>query len=243
MPEISAPMALVMGWTSNIALFQPSMIGTCNCSPKRSVLLTYLETSLMPETLLPLIWFALAAAMTPGPNNIMVTASAVNFGFRGTLNHMLGIAFGFGFMILAIGFGLGQLFNTVPQLHTMLRWAGTAYLIYLAWRIATAGRPEAGGTAGRPLTFLQAALFQWVNPKAWMMSVSALSAFTVQGSQYTTGAIMVAAVFFLITFPAVSIWCLFGTAIARFLQSDKALQIFNWTMASLIIASIVILYL
>lgn len=197
----------------------------------------------MPETLLPLIWFATAAAMTPGPNNIMVTASAVNFGFKGTINHMLGVAFGFGFMILAIGFGLGQVFKTVPQLHMLLRWAGTAYLIYLAGRIATAGRPKSSGAAGTPLTFMQAALFQWVNPKAWMMSVSALSAFTGQGAAYTAGALMVAGVFFVVTFPALTVWCLFGTAIGQFLKSDRALQIFNWIMAGLIIASIVILYL
>ncbi len=197
----------------------------------------------MPETFLPLLWFATAAAITPGPNNIMVTASAVNFGFRGTINHILGIAFGFGFMILAVGLGLGQVFKTVPQLHEVLRWAGTAYLIYLAWRIGTAGRPEAAGGGGRPFTFFQAALFQWVNPKGWMMSVSALSAFTGEGAAYTAGALMVAGVFFAVTFPATSIWCLFGTAIARILKSDRALQIFNWTMAGLIVASIVILYI
>ena len=197
----------------------------------------------MPETLLPLIWFATAAAMTPGPNTIMVTASAVNFGFRGTVNHMLGIALGFGFMMLAIGFGLGQVFKTVPELHQMLRLAGTVYLVYLAWRIANAGRPKGAGEAGRPLTFMQAALFQWVNPKAWMVSVSALSAFTVQGPEYTAGALMVTGVFFVMTCPALVIWCLFGTAIGRFLQSDKALRIFNRAMASLIIASIVILYI
>mgnify|MGYP001818612582 CR=1 FL=1 len=196
----------------------------------------------MPETFLPLLWFALAAAITPGPNNIMITASAVNFGFRGTINHILGIAFGFGFMILAIGFGLGQVFKTVPQLHDTLRWAGTAYLIYLAWRIANAARPRQAGGTGRPLTFFQAALFQWVNPKAWIMSVSALSAFTAQGPGYTAGAVMVAMVFFAVTFPSTTIWCLFGAAIARFLRSDRALQFFNWTMAGLIIASIVVLY-
>ena len=96
----------------------------------------------MPDTLLPLTWFALAAAITPGPNNIMVAASGANFGYRGTMGHMLGIVVGFGAMILAVGLGLGQVFNAVPQLHYILRVLGTAYLVYLAWRIATAGRPQ-----------------------------------------------------------------------------------------------------
>ena len=135
----------------------------------------------MDDKLIALVWFAFAAAVTPGPNNIMVTASAVNFGFRGTLNHMFGIAFGFGFMIVAVGLGLGQVFKALPQLHDVLRWVGTLYLIYLAWRVATAGRPQSADGGGRPLTFMQAALFQWVNPKAWMMSASALTAFTAQG--------------------------------------------------------------
>ena len=89
---------------------------------------------------------------------------------------------------------------------------------------------------------MQAALFQWVNPKGWMMLTSALATFTTQGSEYTAGALMVIAVFFAMTFPAISIWCLFGTAIGRFLESDRALQVFNMTMATLIVASIAMLY-
>jgi threonine/homoserine/homoserine lactone efflux protein len=197
----------------------------------------------MDDNFLALVWFALAAGATPGPNNIMVTASAVNFGFRGTINHMLGVAFGFGFMIAAVGLGLGQIFIVVPQLHEILRWVGSAYLVYLAWRVANAGRPRAAAGGGKPLNFIQAALFQWVNPKAWLMSASALTAFTVQGEGYTRDAMIVALVFFLMSFPVLIMWCLFGTAIGRLLQSDRMLTIFNWTMAALIISSIIILFI
>lgn len=196
----------------------------------------------MSETLAPLLWFVAAAALTPGPNNIMVAASGANFGYRRTLPHMLGIALGFTFMIAAVGLGLSEVFTALPQLHTVLKWAGTAYMVYLAWRIANAGQPKQGGAESRPFTFLQAALFQWVNPKAWMMGVSALTAFTTAGAGYLAEMLTVVSVFFIITMPAISIWCLFGTAISRFLKSEKALRLFNWTMAGLIILSIGLLY-
>ncbi len=115
---------------------------------------------------------------------------------------MLGIAFGFGFMILAVGLGLVKVFDAFPQVHEVMGWAGTAYLVYLAWCIAMAGRSQDAKAGGKPLSLLQAALFQWINPKGWMMSVSALAAFTTQGANYAAGALMVAAVFFSVTFPA-----------------------------------------
>jgi threonine/homoserine/homoserine lactone efflux protein len=192
--------------------------------------------------LLPLIWFACAAAFTPGPNNIMVAASGANYGFVRTLPHMFGIAFGFTFMIFAVGVGLGQVFKVYPQVHTGLKWAGTAYLLYLAWRIATAGRPRGVDAYSKPLTFLQAALFQWVNPKAWMMGVSALTAFTTASGNYLAETLVVAGTFLAVSFPSISVWCLFGVGIGRFLKSDKALRVFNWTMAGLIVASIALLF-
>ncbi len=196
----------------------------------------------MSGLLLPLIWFACAAAFTPGPNNIMVAASGANYGFVRTLPHMLGIAFGFTFMIFAVGVGLGQVFKVYPQVHTGLKWAGTAYLLYLAWRIATAGRPRGVDTDSKPFTFLQAALFQWVNPKAWMMGVSALTAFTTASGNYLAETLVVAGTFFAVSLPSISVWCLFGVGIGRFLKSDKALRVFNWTMAGLIVASIALLF-
>ena len=196
----------------------------------------------MSSVLLSLLWFAFAAAFTPGPNNIMVAASGANFGYRRTLPHMLGVAFGFTFMTIAVGLGLGQVFNAYPQLHTILKWVGSAYLIYLAWRIATASGPAGVEAEGKPFTFFQAALFQWVNPKSWMVGVSALSAFTTSGGDYLGETLMVAGVFFCISLPANSFWCLFGTGVRRMLKSQRALRMFNWTMAGLIVASIALLY-
>ncbi len=196
----------------------------------------------MPDVFIPLLWFAAAASFTPGPNNIMVAASGANYGYRRTLPHMLGIVLGFTFMIAAVGFGLGEMFKTVPQLHTVLKALGTAYMIYLAWRIANAARPKQAGAQGRPFTFFQAALFQWVNPKAWMMGVSALTAFTTGGANYLSETLLVTATFFCVSMPSVSIWCLFGTGISRFLKSERALAVFNWAMAGLIIISIGLLY-
>lgn len=196
----------------------------------------------MSNLLLSLIWFACAASFTPGPNNIMVAASGANYGFRRTLPHMFGIAFGFTFMIVAVGLGLGQIFEANPQVHSILKWVGTAYLLYLAWRIATAGRPRGIDADSKPFSFMQAALFQWVNPKAWMMGVSALTAFTTAGGNYLAEMFLVAGTFFAVSIPAITVWCLFGAGIGRFLRSDRALTIFNWTMAGLIVASIALLF-
>lgn len=191
----------------------------------------------------PLLTFALAATLTPGPNNIMITASGANFGYVRSIPHMLGITFGFAAMVMALGLGLGQLFKLIPALHTGLQLVGSAYLVYLAWRIATAGRAGKADGAGRPLTFLEASLFQWVNPKAWMLSIGALTAFTSGGGNYLAETAFIAGVFILVTYPSVTAWCLFGTAIGSLLRSDRVLRIFNWTMGGLVAASILLLYI
>ena len=185
----------------------------------------------MFEFLLPIVSFAIAASVTPGPNTIMVTASGANFGYARTNPHMLGITFGFPLLIIAIGFGLGQVFSRYPQLHEILKWVGTAYLLFLAWKIATAGRSGKGEERGKPFTFFQAALFQWLNPKAWIVAVSSLTAFTTVGGNYALETLFIAALFAIISYPACAVWCLFGTAIRRFLRSDQALQVFNISMA------------
>jgi len=193
--------------------------------------------------LLPLISFAIAATGTPGPNNIMLTASGANFGYRRSLPHIFGILFGFPSMVLAVGLGLGQVFTVYPQLHEILKWVGSAYLLFLAWKIATAARPKSAAHEAKPLTFLQAALFQWVNPKAWIMTVAALTAYTTGEGSYVVETFIVAGVFFAVSFPLISMWCLFGALIGRWLTSQRALMIFNGTMSALIVASIALLYI
>jgi threonine/homoserine/homoserine lactone efflux protein len=195
------------------------------------------------DLLLPLLTFVVAMTITPGPNNIMITASGANFGFRRTIPHLMGIVIGFPVMTLAIGIGLGELFKTWPIVHTVLKYAGTAYLLYLAYRIATAARGGEAQSRGRPLTFLEAAAFQWANPKGWMMAVGAISAYTTVGGNPFLESLIIAATFGVIAVPAVGVWAVFGVAVGRLLRSDRALGIFNLTMAALLVASLTLLYL
>ena len=132
----------------------------------------------MLETLGPLILFAVAMCLTPGPNVVLATASAANFGFRRTLRQITGVTVGFGVQVLAAGLGLAGLFQAEPRLHTALKYAGAAYLLYLAWRIATAAPAKAGTTRSRPLSFAEGVLVTWLNPKGWITTIGALAAFT-----------------------------------------------------------------
>ena len=126
----------------------------------------------------PLALFALVSSITPGPNNVMLATSGLNFGFRRTIPHLLGVSIGFTLMVFLVGVGLGSVFQQVPALYTVLKYAGAAYLLYLAWKIANAGEMKDGVSRARPMTFLQAAAFQWVNPKAWVMAVGIIATYT-----------------------------------------------------------------
>jgi len=186
--------------------------------------------------IIPLATFAFVTSITPGPNNLMLMASGANFGFRRTIPHMLGVALGFVFMAFLMGIGLAELFDEFPWLHTVLTVVSIAYLLWLAWKIAHAAPPEPGAAKGTPLTFLQAAAFQWVNPKAWAM---ALTAVTIYAPGDTALAILaVAAVFGAINLPSVSTWCLLGQGMQRILTDHKRLLAFNWTMALLLVLSL-----
>lgn len=191
------------------------------------------------DLLLPLGLFAISMAITPGPNNVMLTASGVNFGFRRTLPHMLGVVLGFPVMVLAIGLGLGGLFEAYPQIHAALKYVGIAYLLWLAWKIATAARTEDAGAKAKPLNFLQAAGFQWVNPKAWIVTIGAIATYTTLHGNVIQEVFVIAAVFGFVTLPSVTMWTLFGTTIRRLLKSDRARTLFNWSMAALLVASLV----
>ena len=194
------------------------------------------------ETLIPFLMFALSATVTPGPNNVMLLASGANFGMRATLPHMLGISFGFPLMVFAVGLGLGAVFEQVPVLHEILRWAGGAYLLWLAWRIAGAAGMGEAKNRGRPFTFLQAAGFQWVNPKAWIMAVSAFAVYSTPEADPLSQALLFGAIFFVISFPSCGMWTGFGSAIGRVLKSERALRVFNGAMAALLVASIALLF-
>jgi len=192
--------------------------------------------------ILPLALFTIANAMTPGPNNIMLTASGAAFGFRRTLPHIAGIVIGFPAMTLAVGWGLGELFALYPQAHTILKWLGAAYLLYLAARIAAASAPKDAGEAGQPLTALEAALFQWVNPKAWTMVISAIPAFTTLGPGYNTQLVTMALIFMAVSLPSASIWCAFGVGIRRLVSDPAALRLVNIVLSGLLALSVVLLF-
>lgn len=180
--------------------------------------------------------FAFVSSITPGPNNLMLMASGANFGFRRTIPHMLGVGLGFVFMVMLVGAGLIQIFDAYPLSHTVLKVASVAYLLFLAWKIATAAPVHDGQGQGTPMTFLQAAAFQWVNPKAWTMALTAVTVYTPDTTLWGIG--VVALVFGAINLPAVSSWTVLGQQMARVLTNPARLTAFNWTMAALLIASL-----
>lgn len=185
-----------------------------------------------------LVVFAFVTSITPGPNNFMLMASGVNFGFRRTIPHMLGIGAGFVALLLGVGFGLGAALQAFPPLHTALKALGGAYLLYLAWRIGTSrALARKGGEAARPMTFLEAAAFQWVNPKAWMMAITAMAVYTNPQAPFLS-VVLVAFAFGLVNLPSVSTWAGFGMALRGFLADPARLKWFNIAMAMLLAATL-----
>lgn len=193
----------------------------------------------MLQLVIALLPFAFSTSLTPGPNTVMVTASGATFGFRRTLPHVFGITVGFPLMLVAIGWGLGGVFEAHPSVHVALRWVGAGYLLFLAWKIANAHRSDAPGARSRPFGFLQAAAFQWVNPKAWMISIGAVSTFTTPGGDLRHEALVIGAVFAVVSLLSLAAWALFGLALGRLLRSERALRTFNLLMAALLVASLV----
>jgi threonine/homoserine/homoserine lactone efflux protein len=189
------------------------------------------------DLFMALVAFAFVTSVTPGPNNLMLLASGVNHGFVRSLPHMLGVGLGFGFMIVTVGLGLSQVFAAYPVLYTALRAAGAAYMLYLAWKIVRSGPVGEGKSSGRPMTFLGAAAFQWVNPKAWIMAVSAIATYTLP-QNYLWTLLLVSLVFVAVNIPSIASWVAFGTGLRRFLNDPRYLRIFNITMAVLLVVSL-----
>ena len=187
------------------------------------------------EQFLALASFAFVASITPGPNNLMLMASGANFGFARTIPHMFGISFGFMLMVFLIGVLLTQVFGAYPLVYQLLRVISGGYLLYLAWNIATAAPPDQDAAGGSPLTLLQAAMFQWVNPKAWTMAVTAISLFAP--SRETGAVVLVTLIFGLVNFPCISVWAAMGTQVRRMLSNPGQLRVFNVVMALLLVGS------
>jgi threonine/homoserine/homoserine lactone efflux protein len=196
------------------------------------------DTAMSLELLLPLCTFAAISSITPGPNNTMILASGLNYGFVRSLPHLFGITCGFTFMIFATGLGLHTVFEQVPMLQTILKYGGAIYLLWLAWKLAHAA-PMSGEQASlsKPMGFWGAAAFQWINPKAWVMSLSALTTYLPEGFKVADVALL-AGVFGLIGVFCVGSWAMFGVAMRRLLQDPRSVRIFNVVMALALLATL-----
>ncbi|MAD76099.1 MAG: lysine transporter LysE [Rheinheimera sp.] len=190
------------------------------------------------ELFLAVLFFAFSTTITPGPNNVMIMSSGVNYGIKQSVPHWLGICFGFPLMVLLVGLGFGVIFDRYPQLHQLIKIAGTLYLIWLAWRIASA-RPETIATGkSKPFTFVQAALFQWVNGKAWVMASGAVAAFTSVSGVYWWQVAMITLAFLMMAFPCVGVWLVFGAGLRKVLTKPLFQRIFNIFMGSILLLSV-----
>jgi threonine/homoserine/homoserine lactone efflux protein len=184
---------------------------------------------------------ATTSAFTPGPNNAMVTASSVNFGFRRTIPHIMGIGIGFGLMVLIVGLFLGQIFQTYVILREALRWFGAALLIYVAYQIITSGGLGRSNGTPRPMTFIEAAGFQWINPKGWAMAIALTSQFVTPTAPYAT-ALILGTTFVALGVVSAGTWAGFGVPLRRFLTNPTRLRAFNWVMGVTIAGCIILLF-
>ena len=190
------------------------------------------------EAFLALLVYAFVTSVTPGPNNFMLLASGVNFGFVRTVPHMLGIGIGFLILLLAVGFGLGAVLTAFPMLHTGLKIAGGVYLLYLAWKIAMSRSMASKGEAqANPMRFIDAAAFQWVNPKAWVMAITAMAVYTNPDHPFLS-VVLISMAFAIVNLPSVSVWAGFGTALRGFLSDPVRLKWFNIAMGVLLAATL-----
>jgi threonine/homoserine/homoserine lactone efflux protein len=189
------------------------------------------------STYLSVALFALSMSGTPGPNNVMLLASGVNFGFRRTVPHIIGIRLGFVLLYACSALGLCALLLTQPQLHLVLKLVGAAFLVWMAWKLANSRNVRAAGEGAAPMTFLQAAFFQCVNPKAWVSALSMVLAF-VHPETFVPDAIITCAIFSIVAMFSTSSWVLFGSLLKTWLSDPVRLKWFNITMAVLLVASL-----
>ena len=189
------------------------------------------------EIITALMLFAFVSSITPGPNNLMLMASGANFGFKQTVPHMLGVGIGFTLMVVLVGLGIMQLFDIYPLSYDILKVLSVLYLLYLAYKIGSSTASIEGELSkAKPITFLQAVMFQWVNPKAWTMSLTAISVYAP--SKSISAVLLVAAVFGAINLPCISSWTVLGQKMQTYLTNNKRLKTFNFTMASLLVLSL-----
>jgi threonine/homoserine/homoserine lactone efflux protein len=179
---------------------------------------------------LPFAAYSFVMSITPGPNNVMLTASGATFGFRRTIPHMLGISCGCAVQLLAVCAGLGAVFSRWPDLQAALRWIGALYLLYLGVRMLGSG-PAGGATSSRPVTFLEAAVFQFLNPKAWIMTLTAATLFLPHELGMVAAGVYMLAIMVVMNMPCIAVWALFGSSLRRFLERPASRMGFNAAMA------------
>jgi threonine/homoserine/homoserine lactone efflux protein len=189
------------------------------------------------ELFTALVAFCFVGVITPGPNNMMLMASGANFGFRRTVPHMLGVGLGMPVLTLMVGIGAIQVFERWPLVRAVLTVLSVAYLLWLAWKIAHSAAPEKTQATGRPLTFLQAAAFQWVNPKAWFMALSAITLYAA--GREMSALLWVAGCYIMVSCISTTSWVAMGQQLRRWLTSPARLRAFNWTMAILLVATLI----
>ena len=188
--------------------------------------------------LIAFVLFATVMYFTPGPNNVMLLSSGLTYGFRRTLPHIAGITFGMAFMIGAVGLGLGTIFLTYPVLQKILKYAGAAYLVYLAVAIAMSGAaPYRQDNARGPMTFWGAAVFQWVNVKGWVMVIGTITAYAAIAS-FPWNIVIQTGISLVVGAVATVAWALFGSALRPLLKSASMVRAFNIVMAALLLASL-----
>jgi len=189
--------------------------------------------------LLSILSFASATFFSPGPNNLMLLSSGLTFGYMQSLPHILGIVIGFPLMVVAVGLGIGTVFSLFPFAYTVLKVIGTAYLLWMSWKIATnKSKPSAKEASAKPFSFVQSALFQWVNPKAWVIAMTATSSFTSAHENMFAQVLVIAVIYMLVAVFSTSLWTLGGFYLKGFIANEKWLRIFNISMAVLILASV-----
>jgi threonine/homoserine/homoserine lactone efflux protein len=190
------------------------------------------------EYLFAVVLFAVSSSVTPGPNNIMVMTSGVNFGVKKSLPLLTGICVGFTIMLLMVGLGFSELFEIFPSLHFIIKCIGVIYLLYLAYLIAGSSTSVESNHQTKPFTFMKGALFQWVNAKAWIVATGAIAAFTTTGASFLSQNLMIALTFFLVSFPCVGVWLLFGSVLKKVLNSERNKKYFNLVMSGLLVLSV-----
>ena len=190
------------------------------------------------ENYLAVLLFTFSTTVTPGPNNIMIMSSGLNYGIKKSMPHYLGICIGFPAMVAAVGLGFDVVFQKFPFLHEVIKVAGTLYLLYLAYAVAVSGS-AVSESKRKPLTFMQAAVFQWVNPKAWTMATGSVAAFTTIDSHILLQVFYITLAFFLAVFPCIAVWLFFGSHLKKILRNEIHHRLFNISMALLLVLSVI----